>query len=609
MRWSVRDRLGGFCFDWTNEGFGSTVVYRCAAAAVIRTLTALMAVVGVSVAAEARTTFTAEFQEEAVAGPGIEQRSILLLRYFPGDGEAVVRCEFSFDPAVLDIGEAKSALGAVELRSGILSIDYATAPLASESTDTLEVHLTTRVGDTDVIWQGEAYSSQDPVGDAAHTVRLSLGVRPVLGVSLSWQPERAFPGQSIDLRIALRNTDNGGKADDGGREITSITWSWPTGMDPGKGSGVSEFPNGLAAGQDTTLTFRVRLGASPGDTLSLTARAASAQLAGSPLPNVAIAVVEAPRVRISVAEGPLEVGVSSRVTYEWHNPGSEAVEVSAYKVDIPQGFAAVESVVDAEPHPLVTVESADGQATSLVMEGGSLEAGATTSLSLMATPLRPGPFRWHGFFMPAGSDQYVPLTGDSSVGVVQPDAKAAQRIGAADRALTDLESVGLAFRGEFRRELADLPLVAGSRIYLKPAEDERNWIVDDLLSRTLRHHGYRVVMEEPADLGEVSVLHYRVVDARVVYSPSGRDWNLFGTSERREAFGDVFLRLERSEGRLTWARRLQAYRVDPVPSGGQAWSGESESVSRATIPRSHRVIELGLSGAIAGGLFFVFFAP
>ncbi|MEC7843346.1 MAG: hypothetical protein VX911_10705 [Candidatus Latescibacterota bacterium] len=566
----------------------------------IRTLTALVVVVGSSFAAEARTTFTAVFQEEAIAGPGIEQRLILLLRYFPGDGEAVVRCELSFESAALDIEEMTSALGSVELGSQGLVIDYASAPLASESVDTLEVRLTAGVGEAQVKWEGGAYSSQDADGEAAQTIRFSLGVHPALGVSLSWKPERAFPGQSVDLQIAIRN------ADDGGREIKAITWKWPEGMDPEKGSDMTVFPKGLSAGQDTTVIFRIRLEASPGDTLLLTGSAASAQLAGSPLPKIAVAIVEAPRVRLIVAEGTLEVGEPGRLAYEWYNPGSEAIEVEAYKVDIPQGFSAVASVVEAQPSPLVTVHSADGQATSLVMEGGILDAGAATGLSLVATPLRPGPFRWHGSFMPEGHDQYVPLTGDTSVGVAQPEAKAAEQVGTAKRALTDLESVGLAFRGEVMRELADLPLVAGSRIYLKPEQDERNWIVTDILSRSLRHLGYRVVMEEPAALGDVSVLHYRVVDARVVYSPSGGVWNPFGTGQQREAFGDVFLHLERSEGRFTWARRVQAYRVDSVPSGE---SGESGAVSRAIIPRSHRVVELGLSGAIAGGLFFVFFSP
>ena len=585
------------------EGFGSGVAYRGAISAVIRTVTALVAVVGISAVAEARTTFTAKFQEEAIAGPGLEQILTLLLRYFPGDGEAVVRCELSFDPAALDIEEVTSVLGVAELKSQVLAIDYAGAPLASESVDTLEVRLAARVGDAKVSWEGGTYSSQDPSGEAAHTARFSLDVHPAVAVSLSWKPVRAFPGQSVDLQIAIRNVD------DGGREIRAIAWSWPEGMDPGQDSDLTVWPHGLSAGQDTTVTFRIRLEATPGDTLLLTGSAVSAHLAGSPLPMIAVAIVEAPRVRLNVAEGPLKVGIPARLSYEWYNPGPQAVEVAAYKVDIPQGFTAVESVVEAQTSPQVTVQSADGQATSLVMKGGILDAGAATGLSLAATPLRPGPFRWHGFFMPEGSDQYVPLTGNTSVGVAQPETGAVDRVGVAKRALTDLESVSLAFRGEFLRELAELPLVAGSRIYLKPEQDERNWIVDDILSRSLRHHGHRVVMEEPAALGDVSVLHYRLVDARVVYSPSGRTWNPFGTGQQREAFGDVFLHLERSESRFTWARRVQAYRVDSAPSGGGEWSGESSSVSRATIRRSHRVVELGLSGAIAGGLFFVFFAP
>ena len=62
-------------------------------------------------------------------------------------------------------------------------------------------------------------------------------------------------------------------------------------------------------------------------------------------------------------------------------------------------------------------------------------------------------------------------------------------------------------------------------------------------------------------------------------------------------------------GDLTWARRVQTYRADPVPARGPEWSGGSAEVERTVIPRSHRAIEVGLSGVIAGGLFLVFFAP
>ena len=43
--------------------------------------------------ASARSTLSARLDQPAIAGPALDQQSILYLHYFPGDGEAIVRSE------------------------------------------------------------------------------------------------------------------------------------------------------------------------------------------------------------------------------------------------------------------------------------------------------------------------------------------------------------------------------------------------------------------------------------------------------------------------------------------------------------------------------------
>ena len=70
----------------------------------LTTLCFVLLVLFLSTVAQARSTFTARFAKEAIAGPGQVREAILYLHYFAGDGEAVVRTELVCEAAdVADI--------------------------------------------------------------------------------------------------------------------------------------------------------------------------------------------------------------------------------------------------------------------------------------------------------------------------------------------------------------------------------------------------------------------------------------------------------------------------------------------------------------------------
>ena len=173
-------------------------------------------------------------------------------------------------------------------------------------------------------------------------------------------------------------------------------------------------------------------------------------------------------------------------------------------------------------------------------------------------------------------------------------------------ARTDLELARDGLELELRQALASLPLARGAILRLSESRsDDGNWVVEGLLTDLLLERGVRVL----ADSSAASVLHYRLADARVVYSPSGSGWNMFDDKQRRDARMEVLLRLEDADGRVRWVRRVTSQNGEAMVPAAAAWLGGAKGVNQVAVTADHRAVEIGLSGLIAGGLFFVFFAP
>jgi hypothetical protein len=316
-------------------------------------------------------------------------------------------------------------------------------------------------------------------------------------------------------------------------------------------------------------------------------------------------------------------GSTTELQFTWRNDSQTTIPVRELRAQIPDSFREI-AIMDASPASArVEVESTPSEEgippgwpsawRHLVVrpESEELPPGGQVEVSLGLRPIRSGLFACESAFYPEAGGDPVPLSGDVVVSVVEEDPQIGEETGSEVAEIrTDLEAVQAALQGGIRKQLADLPLARGSRIELEASkEDDRNWIAEDILTAELIRRGYRVAVRSPDSGGDPgAALSYRVVDARVVYSPQ-KGWNPMAAKRRREAIGDLFLSFENADRELSWIRRIRGYGVETVPSVGNQWLGGSETVDRVSVDPGNKAVEIGLSGLIVGGLFFVFFVP
>ena len=561
---------------------------------------------------EARTTFSVRSDCAAVAGPGLEHVLTLFLSYFPGDGEAVLLTEVDFDPKVLAVAGATSTAGAATLHSGRIEIDYGSAPLAEVAEDTLRI--TTTPGES-LEFDLRTYSSLEGKAEPAHASRFSLAVGSPIPVAITARPTAVYPGVPVALAMSIRNLDPGG------RPVESLLWEWPEALQLLDGARETDLAAPVEGGDSVavTLDLQVRTGAT--ETVVLEGMAGSGAVYGSPLPAVELELLPVPSASAAFPGGRALKGSTSELQFTWRNDSQTSIPVGELRAPIPDSFRDISVKEGSAEAARAALESTPSEQVSLGWpspwphlvvrpESGELAPGDRVQVTLVLRPTRSGLFACESAFFPEAGGDPIPLSGDVAVRVVEEEPQAGKQAGdAKSEARTDLEAVQGALQAQVRRELADLPLAAGSRIDLEAAKkDDRNWIAEDVLTAELIRKGYRVAVDS-ADEGEDSgaSLSYRVVDARVVYTQKG--WNPLAPKRRREAIGDLFLAFENTDRELSWIRRIQGYGAENVPSEGTQWLGGSETVDRVSVDPGNKAVEIGISGLIVGGLFFVFFVP
>ena len=261
----------------------------------------------------------------------------------------------------------------------------------------------------------------------------------------------------------------------------------------------------------------------------------------------------------------------------------------------------------------------------------SLDAGAAIRVTLEAVPQRPGPFTWQSACKPLGREHFIPLRGANTIRVVWREM--AQARGGSKQTPTDLQLINQAFVRALDHQMDALPLSPGTRLFLQ-AEDrknEANWVVEDALIEILQERGYQVLVRQPED-SLADVVYYRLVRARAVYSPTSRQLSQpparwypplrarmvypqtprrllpWRNKQQREAYGDLFLRMETTADRIVrWDRRVQAYSSDMVPKGLHEVLGGGDMVEQTVLKPENKAIVRGLSAGILGGLFYIFF--
>lgn len=541
--------------------------------------------------AQARSTLAPRFAEQAIAGPGIEQTLPLYLHYFPGDGEAILNAWITCDSGLVELKSAHSTLGQARTTSSLVEIDYRARPLGREQVDTLQLSVVVRKAAAVISWQSAIRTTADSA-DEKSAATVQLQVAPPLRLGVELRPGLVFAGEQIRLEAVVHNADP--------RGLEGVTWEWPEGLVVAPEQLRHHWPVPLAAGSRDTLVWQARIEAQAAGQLVVRGRASAAQVAGSPLPETALQVVAAPVVQVLPASGRwLETGRPGRLICQWQNPGGEDLDLAAWRVEIPASFTQVR-VVQASQGKAVLQQDA-----VVVQEVGRLAPGQLATLELEATPQRPGPFFWNCAFRPAQRPDFIPAAGQTALRVAE--AQAVRRAAPAQAVVTDLELLRQAFAQAAEAALGQLPLSPGARVYLEPYEkSDKNWVLDDALVTVLMRQGCEVLLKPEADTAR---LRYRLADSRVIYTPGPKGWNPFGGRQRREAYGELFMRLEGPDSRIDWMRRVQAYRADEVPAG-QTGSQTASALFKSTrIEDRHKAIERGLSASIIGGLFYIFFIP
>ena len=556
------------------------------------------------VPASARSTLSARLDQPAIAGPALDQQATLYLHYFPGDGEAIVSAELKC------LGNARlqnvrSALGQAQLAEASVGIDYAARPLAGEHIDTLYIDLAATEMGT-IGWSAAIYSSLDPKGAPAHQVEFDLSVRPPPAISWSIEPQRVYQGEHFDLRAIVRFDEASGPP------LEELSWTWPPQLSWPEGDAPQPWKGSLAPGQADTLSWAVRVAQTHLGPLPLAATARVANQSPVELTTRHLQVDPLPVMELEagfmMALEPafMEVGKRGPVTCLWRNESAGPIGLEALRLQVPPAFSDV-SLVEGPPGAAL-VRSDEEATPSLIVSGlNSLDAGAAIRMTLEAVPQRPGPFTWQSACKPLGREHFIPLRGANTVRVVWKGTARAQ--GDTRQTPTDLQLINQAFVRALDHQMDDLPLSPGTRLFLQ-AEDyknEANWVVEDALIEALQGRGYQVLVRQPED-ASADVFYYRLVRARAVYSPAPRRLLFWGNEQRRDAYGDLFLRIETAADRIVrWDRRVQAYNSDMVAKGLHEVLGGGDMVEQTVLKPENKVIVRGLSAGILGGLFYIFF--
>ena len=174
---------------------------------------------------------------------------------------------------------------------------------------------------------------------------------------------------------------------------------------------------------------------------------------------------------------------------------------------------------------------------------------------------------------------------------------------------TDVQLVSLALRKTLEDVLGELPLIPEARIFLQgQGESARDWIAEDVLMDVLIRGGFRIVLKQPqAGKSEAEVLSYRLADPKVLYTPWKATWFPVRSWIQREAYGNLFLRLQGPGGKVLWTKRIKAYEMDRVPADRIELLGGGTAVTRTMSDTGSRIIERGLTASIIGGLLYIFF--
>ncbi len=551
----------------------------------------------------ARSTFTVRTDIAGIAGPDINYVLMLYLHYFPGDGEAIVGSELKIDPQEIELAKVVSQLGKSTIETNTIAIDYVQQPVSSERIDTLAITMKAKQAPIMSNWQGQIFSTLDSGKEAAHRLTFQLAIEPPVKVNVGLTPLQLFPGEKVDMQAVVENKDVLG------RDLQQVTWQWPEGLLVVAGKTTSEWEEGLASGTQDTLNWQIQVDRHRPERLELIAHGATDEVVGTPFLIPALEILPVPIPQLVYADEVMEVGQVTTFKYRWNNPAASEIAIESLTIEIPATFSAVE--VLNPPTGLSVTQPTKNQSGRIRLEEYQiLGAGEVIELLVSVRPERPGPFAWPSWFRSVGHTEIPLLTGQIKVNVAGASVPLVDASKEIDF-ITDLEFVSAAFETALTRELTALPIEGGTQIRLQAEEKgDRNWVVDDVLVRVLMDKGFVVTLKDVDTEGEGGhTLHYRLADAKVIYSRVKKGWLPFRFFEKREVQGDLFLRLTTAAGQLLWVAEAKAFATERVEVEDAELLGDSKIVERMIVKSEHKLVERVLSTSIISGLVLIFFSP
>lgn len=530
---------------------------------------------------DALSTVSARFEPGQIVADA-QQPVRLMLTYFPGNGEAVTSTTLRFSPGVI-VQSVHSTRGNAHWDDGQAVVDYLLQPVGASLTDTLDFVVETPSA---LSVQAKLSTTLDTAEQDRHRPTWQMPVAAPLELSWTLNPQVWYPGESLQVEVRVENTDS--------RSIEGLQIGWPAdlGVEPD-----DPLPWPLMEGTGS-YHRHLRIPADLPANLEIGAHAQGGQLTHSPLTSLRIVAGAIPQLLARVEE-PLRRVAKGTVKLTWRLAGDHEMDSVDLMVAV-SGLMAIESP-DAE----IDFDAGTGQAQIHVRDS-ALRAGQDHTVTVHLTPRQTGPLAFRPHFTPSDRSDPISDARVSIIPVIESDASATVAT-ASPVVLTDLElarqGLGLAWKGA----LADLPVPSGSSIRLQAeGRHDANWMVEEAVTGALLERGDRLPLAADSSAYE---LRFRVATSHTTYQHRGSVWNPFSSSNERGASVSVHGRLLNPAGQVLWARRVESRGRDIVGSDAAARLGGAAAVEQSIVPASQRALEVGLSGLIVGGLFFVFFAP
>ncbi len=176
---------------------------------------------------------------------------------------------------------------------------------------------------------------------------------------------------------------------------------------------------------------------------------------------------------------------------------------------------------------------------------------------------------------------------------------------------TDLEMVKETLWGASVRGLEGSPLSTGLSVSLHSLkEDERDWILMDVLTEVLLDRGCNVAANITDSLsvgnGDYS-LYFRIAYIKLSCRPRSF-LKLFKKSLERDVQADVLFRIsDNSDGAVVWTKWVKGRDKDLIPNKYNKLLGDEESIERYMIEKEGKLVEALVALGVISSIVFVAF--